>query len=360
MIYGELQKVKVFNLLVLNKIKGDTMKIAIFEVEKWEQEYISSKVKEHDLVFSDGELDEESVDKVSDADVVVNFIESKVNKKVISKFRKLKAVITMSTGYDHIDIKACKKRNIAVYNVPRYGENTVAEHAFALILALAKNLYKSINLTKLGKFSTEELQGIDLKGKTIGIVGMGSIGSHVARMAKGFEMNVLAFNRSKDKKLAKRLGFKYVKTLDELLKNSDIVTLHLPLNKFTYHIINKKNILLMKPGSFLINTARGDLVDSAAIILALDKGILKGAGLDVLEEEELLKEERQLYSKKFSRQDFINLMENTELMKRDNVLITPHNAFNTKNALQRILDTTIKNIKSATTKSKKKVVERVV
>ena len=338
------------------------MKTYIFEQEDWEKVYLESVLKKNGIKveFSEDELIFENVEKYKDAEVVVVFVYSQINKKVLAKLPKLKAVITASTGYDHIDINECRKRKISVYNVPHYGENTVAEHTFALILALAKNLYKSINLTKLGKFSTEQLQGIDLKGKTIGIVGMGSIGSHVCRMAKGFEMNVLAFNRSQDKKLAKRLGFKYMKKLDELLKNSDIVSLHLPLNKATYHIINKKNILLMKQGSFLINTARGGLIDSAAIIKALDAGILAGAGLDVLGEEELLKEERQLYSKKFSRQDYINFMENTELMKRDNILITPHNAFNTKAALQRILDTTIANIKSATTKSKKKVMERVV
>lgn len=337
------------------------MKTYIFEQQDWEKDYLERNLKSSgiDVEFYDGELDEKNAEKFKYAEMIVVFIYSPINKKVLSKMPKLKYVVTASTGYDHIDVNECKKKKVAVYNVPHYGENTVAEHAFALILALAKNLYKSINLTKLGKFSTEELQGIDLKGKTIGIVGMGSIGSHVCRMARGFEMNVLAFNRSQDKKLAKRLGFKYVKTLDELLKNSDIVSLHLPLNKFTYHILNKKNILLMKPGSFLINTARGDLVDSAAIILALDRGILNGAGLDVLEEEELLKEERQLYSKKFSRQDFINLIENTELMKRENVLITPHNAFNTKNALQRILDTTIKNIIDSV-KGNKKGENRVV
>jgi len=329
------------------------MKIAVFEVNQLEQDYINNNVKGADFVFFEGQLNGELIEKVKDAEIVVNFIESSMNSKVISKFNKLKAIITMSTGYDHIDITTCQKRKIAVYNVPHYGENTVAEHAMALILALMKNIVKSVERTKHGNFSLEELEGLDLKGKTIGIVGMGSIGGHVARISKGFEMNVIAFNRSKNMKLAKELGFSYVKSLDELLRKSDIVTLHLPYNKATHHIINKKNIKLMKKGSFFINTARGGLVDTTALLWALEKGIIRGAGLDVLEEEDLVKEERQILNKKIPLNEIINVIENHILINRDDVIITPHNAFNTKGAIQRILDTTITNINDAVSGNKK-------
>ena len=143
------------------------MKIAVFEVNQLEQDYINNNVKGADFVFFEGQLNGELIEKVKDAEIVVNFIESSMNSKVISKFNKLKAIITMSTGYDHIDITTCQKRKIAVYNVPHYGENTVAEHAMALILALMKNIVKSVERTKHGNFSLEELEGLDLKGKLL-------------------------------------------------------------------------------------------------------------------------------------------------------------------------------------------------
>ena len=185
---------------------------------------------------------------------------------------------------------------------------------------------------------------------------MGNIGSHVARIAKGFEMKVLTSSRSKNSKLAKKLGFKYT-TLENLLKNSDIITLHVPLTKSTYHLINKKNIKLIKKGAYLINTSRGEVVDTTALIMALDKEILAGAGLDVLEDEELIKEERQVLSNNFSREKLFNVIENNILLNSDNVIITPHNAFNTNEALSRILNTTIENINSVINKKPKNVVK---
>ncbi|MEK6926112.1 MAG: hydroxyacid dehydrogenase [Nanoarchaeota archaeon] len=332
------------------------MKIAFFETEFWEQEYLEEKLKEHELQFFEEDLNEKNAEQVKDADIISIFIYSQINKQLLSKLKNLKMIATRSTGVDHIDLKECKKRKIKILNVPSYGENTVAEHTFALILSLARKIPQSFNRTTKGDFTIDNLQGFDLKGKTLGIIGLGRIGYHSAKIAKGFEMKILVFDLKRKRKLEKSLGFKYAQ-LDYLLKNSDIVTIHCPYNKHTHHLINKKNIKLMKRNSYLINTARGPIVDTEALIESLLKNRIAGAGLDVLEEEELIKEETQLLSRKFSRHKLEGLLENHILATIPNVIITPHNAFNTKEALQRILDVTTLNIKESRNKKPKNLVK---
>lgn len=319
------------------------MKIAFFEIEEWERDYLKSRLKKHNLIFSKDVLDENKIKSIKDVDILSVFIYSKINKKILDKFENLKAIVTRSTGFDHIDIKACKKKNILVANVPYYGENTVAEHTFALILALSRKIHKSYERTIRGNFSLEGLRGFDLKEKTIGIIGLGHIGQHVARIAKGFEMKILVYDVHKNKKLEKNLKFKYT-SLNNLLKNSDIITFHCPYNKKTHHLLNNKSIKLVKKRAYIINTARGGLIDTHALVKALAKGDLGGAALDVLEEESLIKEEIQLLSKNFPKENLKNLLENHLLLTFDNTIITPHNAFNSQEALQRILNTTINNI----------------
>ena len=332
-------------------------KIAFFEIEDFEREFFKDKLSGHELYFCDCPLEEKNLEKVKDFDILCVFIGSKLNKKILKKFKNLKAVITMSTGYNHIDLKTCYSNGVCVANTPYYGENTVAEHTFALILALSRKIVPSVEHTKKRNFSLDGIRGFDLKGKTLGVIGTGSIGKKVIKIAKGFSMNVLALNRTKDAKLAKRYGFKYAKNLDELLKNSDIITLHLPLTKKTRHLINKKNINKIKKGAILINTARGEVVENGALLKALDKKILSGVGLDVLEQENLMKEEKKLFSKKYSRKDFFDILENNSLLNYENVLITPHNAFNTKEALERIMQTTLENINSVIKNKPKNLVK---
>ncbi len=319
------------------------MKIAFFEIEDWEEEYLKSRLRNHNLTFFKEVLDNKTVSAIKNIDIISVFIYSKINKEILDKFRNLKAIVTRSTGFDHIDVKECKKKKIVVLNVPYYGENTVAEHTFALLLALSRKIHKSYERTIRGNFSLEGLRGFDLKGKIIGIVGLGHIGRHVARIARGFEMNIVTYDLKKDRNFSKKFGVKYVE-FNELLKNSDIITLHCPYNKNTHHLINLKNIGLIKKGAYLINTARGGIIETKALVSALAKGELGGAALDVLEEESIIKEEAQLLSKNFPKEKLENLLENHLLLTFDNVIITPHNAFNSKEALQRILDTTIENI----------------
>lgn len=322
-------------------------KIAFFEVEDWEKDYLTNELKNFEASFFSEKISPENADMVKDCKIVSIFaVDSIIDKYIFDKLPNLQMIATRSTGFDHINLEQAKKRKIVVSNVPTYGENTVAEHTFALILDLSRNIYKSIKSVKERGFSADGLRGFDLKGKTIGIVGLGHIGSHVARIAQGFEMNILAFDVKEDKKLAKKLSLKYV-SLEELLKNSDIITLHIPYNKATHHLINSGNIHLIKRGTYLINTARGGVIETAALVEALSKGILAGAGLDVLEEECFIKEERELLSKGFLEKcDVKTMLQNHILMERDDVVITPHNAFNSKEALYRILDTTIENIRA--------------
>jgi len=273
------------------------------------------------------------------------FIYSHVTGALLKQMPKLKLIATRSTGFDHIDMKACAKRKIVVSNVPFYGENTVAEHTFALILGLSRKVHEGYLRTIRGNFSFAGLEGFDLKDKTIGIVGTGHIGIHAVRIAKGFGMRVIAFDPKKNSFLAETLGFSYV-SLDELLAQSDIISLHAPYNPHTHHLINKSNIKKIKRGALLINTARGGLVETEALALALDQGILSGAGLDVLEGEELIKEERQILAQEFPVDHLKTLLQNHILLNRDNVIITPHIAFNSREAFLRILDTTVSNIQA--------------
>ena len=319
------------------------MKIGFFELEDWEKDYVKRRLKKHKLVFIDEPLTVKNVKKYGDLEGVVCFIYSELDSGVIEKMSSLKFVGTMSTGYDHIDLKSCKDKGVKVANVPSYGENTVAEHTFALMLALIRHVHKSIERTKKCDFSIQGLCGMDLAGKTIGVIGPGRIGQHVVKMANGFEMNVIAYAPRRDHKLAKKMNFKYV-SLDQLLKKSDIITIHAPLCKETRHMISMKNIRKIKKGSYLINCARGAIVDTGALLFALDRGILAGAGLDVLEGEGDIREERELLKKKVKKEEMCILIENHELLRKRNVIITPHTAFYTKEALGRILDTTLDNI----------------
>ena len=321
-------------------------KIAFFETEPWETNYLKSQLKRFDLIFFKDKLTPRNLKKILNIDILSPFIYSVVNKKVINSLGSLKYIATRSTGFDHIDLKDCQRKNILVSNVPNYGENTVAEHTFALILALSRKIHLSRERTKKGDFSSDNLRGFDLKEKTLGVVGTGNIGRHIVRIAKGFGMNILAFDIKKDQKFAKKIGFKYV-PLNYLFKNSDIITFHVPYNKTTHHLVNLKNLKVFKKGCYLINTSRGGICDTTALLRGLKQKIFTGLGLDVLEEECFIKEEKEILSTSFKKTcDLKTVLENHILINQPNVIITPHNAFNSNEALTRILDTTIENIKS--------------
>jgi D-lactate dehydrogenase len=321
------------------------MKIAFFEVQDWEEPFLKESFKDHEVKMFKDVLDEKNVNVVKDFDVISVFIYSKLDRELLLKVDKVRLVATRSTGFDHIDLEACIERGISVCYVPAYSENTVAEHTFALILSLSRMIHDSYERTRQGDFTCQGIQGFDLNGKVLGVLGTGRIGSKVIEIAKGFKMKVLAYDKYPNTKVAEQLEFQYTDIAD-LLQNSDIVTLHLPLNEETYHFLNKSTIDAMKKGAIIINTARGGLIDTGALTEALAKGHLSGAGLDVLEEEALIREEAQLLLDNVPRERLATLLSTHILLRLKNVIITPHCAFNSRESLQRLVNTTIENIRS--------------
>jgi len=324
------------------------MNTDIYEIKGWQKEYIEKNLGEgfeknffEDIVPEAGNPDTEAL---------CVFVNSNLNKKTLTKYPKLKFITTRSTGFNHIDLDYCKEKGISVSNVPSYGKNTVAEHAFALLLTLSKNIPQSIQRTRRSNFSYDDLVGFDLNGKTLGVIGTGKIGMHSVKIGSGFGMKVIASDPNPNAEEAKKVGFEYVNSLDELLAKSDVITIHVPLVDGTFHLINKDNIQKVKKGAVLINTARGEIVETDALIWALENGTLSGAGLDVLEGENALKDELGQLARESKRtlKDYKTLVEDHILMDMDNVVVTPHNAFNTKEALERILETTVANLKGFT------------
>lgn len=322
----------------------DMSKVVFFNIKEWEIPHIESKLQDFDVKTCTDPLTLDNVSDYSDAQAISVFINSKLSADLLSKLPNLKLIATRSTGYDHIDTDYCKKNDITIANVPVYGARTVAEHTMALILALAKRLPESVDRVRKNEFYPEGLTGFDLHNKIIGVIGAGNIGANVVRYAKGFGMKILAYDAHQNSDLAKELGFEYV-DLDTLISRSDIITLHLPYMEATHHILNRGNLSKVKKNVIIINTARGGLIETDALFDGLKSGQIGGAGLDVLEEEGFLKEELELlYKDTHTETDFKVALENHLMAHLPNVIITPHNAFNTHEALERIILKTIDNI----------------
>ncbi|HAS80659.1 MAG: D-isomer specific 2-hydroxyacid dehydrogenase NAD-binding protein [Candidatus Nomurabacteria bacterium GW2011_GWE1_32_28] len=310
------------------------MKIAFFEVSKTRQDFLREFFNGEDVSFFEEKLNESNVDLVKDVDVVSVFVDSDLNKNVIEKIPNLKFIATQSTGFNHIDCEYAFSKGIKVSNVPAYGSHTVAEFAFGLILNLSRNIYSANAYLRetLDYNYFPWMEGFNLEGKTIGVIGTGKIGKNVVKIAKGFEMNVLAYDLYPDIDFAKENNFEY-KDFDEVLSKSDIITLHAPYTEENHHLIKKENILKMKKGVYLINTARGELVETEALVWGLEEKIIAGAGLDVLEGVKQLKDDKNM------------TILNHKLMKMPNVIVSPHMAFFTREAVLSIMQTTVDNIK---------------
>jgi len=322
------------------------MKIYVFEVEAWEQASLQALGEEHELVFATERLTAKNAEAYADAEAVSTFIYSRIDERALDALPALKLIASRSTGVDHIDTAACGRRGVAVCNVPTYGTNTVAEHVFGLLLMISHRLEEAVDRTRKGEFSARGLQGFDLFGKTLGIIGTGDIGMATIRIANGFCMRVLAYDIAPDHEAARKLGFGYVE-LDALLQESDIVSLHIPATPATRHFLSRDQFTRMKDGAILINTARGDVVDVRALARALVEGKIAAAGLDVLPEEPTIREELEVLRSVYEREhDLATLLADQILVRMKNVVVTPHSAFYTREAIQRILDTTVANIRA--------------
>jgi len=227
------------------------MKIKIFEFETQEKECFQEFAERGDVECLSEALSARNAERHTDADIISPFIYSDLGSEVLEKMPDLKLIATRSTGYDHIDLEFCRKKGIKVVNVPSYGDNTVAEHVFALLLAISHRLIQAVDRTRKGDFSSGGLQGFDLKGRTIGVIGTGSIGEQVIRIAQGFGMNVLAFDVQPRYELQEKLEFQYIE-FENLLQQSDVVTLHVPATEKTRNLISRNGC-----GSLFAGAVRG-------------------------------------------------------------------------------------------------------
>lgn len=281
-------------------------KIAFLEVDREDASLIRERFP--DAQIFEGSLQgEELTKRFSNVEVLSIFIYTHMTQKVVEGLPILKLLCTRSVGTNHIDLAVCGERGVTVCNVPDYGSHVIAEHVFALLLSTLRHVHRADQKVESGVFDYHGLRGVSLKGKTIGIVGTGKIGRRVARIAHGFSMRILAHDVCHTTELEEFYGVRYV-TCDELLKGSDIITLHIPAFPATHHLINAAALSTMKNGAILVNTARGELIDSHALLDALKSGKVAYALLDVLEHEK-------------------NFEENKELIKHPHVVSTPHIAF---------------------------------
>ncbi len=336
---------------VIEKVKETldnkkTVKIAFFELEGWEKEMIKKEFKDLPnvkLYFS------QDVAKPGDYDIISIFIYSKIDKNFLDKCPNLKLIVTRSAGLDHIDLDYAKTKNIVVKNCPSYGPHSVAEHSFLLLLAVARNLRKTLEEEYDFSAKDVDLRGLELKGKTIGIIGTGKIGSVACEIALGFGMRVLAYDKYPKQDLIKK-GVVY-KDFEEILKEADIISFYLPLLPETKHLLNKNNIKLLKEGVIIINVSRGPIIEMEALLEGLKTGKIKGVGLDVMEGEKTFKVCEMKGSQSleiFSKEELIKFGEIMELMHKykDKVIITPHIAYNTWESVNNIWKTSIKHIKN--------------
>jgi D-lactate dehydrogenase len=316
------------------------MKIAFFDTKGYDKKYFEKFNKDFnfEITFFETKLDLNSVPLTHGFDAVCIFVNDQANMEVIEQLYQngVKIIALRCAGYNNVDLDTAEKYSIPVVRVPAYSPYAVAEHTISLILTLNRKIHKSYSRTREGNFSLNGLMGFDMNGKTAGIIGTGKIAQIVINILKGFGMRVLAYDPYPNKVAADKLGFEYVE-LDQLYSESDIISLHCPLNEDTKYIINEESIEKMKDGVMLINTGRGLLIDSIALINGLKTSKIGYAGLDVYEEEA-----------EYFFEDFSDRLIGDDTLARllsfNNVLVTSHQAFFTQEAIEAIAKTTLYNI----------------
>lgn len=322
-------------------------KIVYFDVQDDEKEFLKEKNEgKYDYYLTENSLNNlfDLPDEYKDAQIISVFTTSRVSNDVLKQFNNLNLIALRSVGYNHIDLDYCNEHNIVVENSPNYGNKSVAEFAMALLLDVCRKVTRAYIEYKEVDVKTQTLIGQELGGKTIGIVGLGAIGSEFARIAYGFDMNILGLDHHQKPELEENFKVKYT-DFETILKESDFVSLHTPLTKENFHMFNEEAFKKMKSSAILINTARGELIDTGALFNAISKKELAGAGLDVLESEETISDPDYLIDiNRLNECALKQTILNTRLQQLPNVIITPHIAYNTKEAIHRILETTMSNI----------------
>ncbi len=315
-------------------------KIYFFDTHNFEKEYFSNSdiSKYFGFTFFETKLDEHSASLANGADVVCAFVNDRLDANVLECLAKagVKLVALRCAGFNNVDLEAAKRFNIKVCRVPAYSPNSVAEYTLGLLLCLSRKIHKSYHRVRELNFSLDGLVGFDISGKTVGVIGTGKIGKIFAKTVAAMGAKVLAYDIEEDQELKNLYNISYTE-LRNLCKDSDIISLHVPLNKESHHIINSDRIAEMKKGVYLINTGRGALIETKALIKALKTRHIGGAALDVYEEEENV-----FFS------DLSNSGIDDDLLARlltfPNVIISSHQAFLTKEALQNIADCTLMNV----------------
>jgi D-lactate dehydrogenase len=308
-------------------------KIAFFDAKPYDREWFDQENTKYDMQYLETRLTPATAQLAAGSDAVVAFVSDIINAEVIDKLYELgiRVIAMRCAGYSNVDFKEAYGK-INVVRVPAYSPYAVAEHAIGLLLTVNRKLHRAYNRTRDFNFSIVGLTGVDLHGKTVGVIGTGKIGRVFIDICKGLGMRVLAY----DVYPAKDAGFAYV-TLDELFTQSDVISLHCPLNEQTQHILGAEAFAKMKKGAFIVNTSRGALIDTEALLQALNSGKVRGAALDVYEEEaDLFYEDN---SGSIMKDDLLAL-----LVSRPNVVLTSHQAFLTEEALQNIAKTTLQNL----------------
>jgi D-lactate dehydrogenase len=315
------------------------MKVSIFSTKSYDRQFFTAAnaQHQHELTFLEPRLDRQTALLAKDARAVCVFVNDEVDKDTIEALanQNVSLIALRSTGYNHVDVQAAKNLGIKLVRVPAYSPNAVAEHTVGLILTLNRKLHRAYNRVREGNFSLEGLLGFDLYGRTIGIIGTGKIGTVVAQIMTGFGCKVLAYDLYHNPQ-CEAIAVQYV-DMPQLLSQSDIITLHCPLTLETYHLVNEEAIAQMKPHVMLINTSRGALIDTNAVINALKLSQISTLGLDVYEQEsELFFEDR---SNRILQDDTF-----ARLITFPNVMITGHQVFFTEDAMRAIAEVTLANI----------------
>ena len=324
------------------------MRILLSEAETWEKALFEKALAGHVLINWPAPVLADHLPDERDVEAMAVFVNSRLTRETLAVFSNLKFIATRSTGFDHIDLTACKERGILVANVPSYGEHTVAEYTFALLLEITRKVGLAYASTQRFGFTlTDDMRGQDLFGKVMAVVGTGRIGANVAQIARGFGLRVLCVDAHPNQILCDQ-GFGYC-DLETALSEADVITFHVPALPSTHHLLNQERVAKLKAGVFIVNTSRGPVIDTAALIWGLKQKIIAGAALDVLEEEGALAHANDLGFLNTDRPDSEQLkiiLEDEYLINHPQVIITPHNAFNTQEAVTRIAQTSIDNIKA--------------